>query len=49
MGMENDNDFMEIDESGRITNIKMPQSRHAQIKENGAKMIGDYQIEKTLG
>ena len=46
---EDDEQPIDIEESGPVAHIKMPQTRHIELKEQGAKLIGDYQIEKTLG
>ena len=46
---EDDEEENPIDESGPVAEIKMPQTRHIELKEQGMKLIGDYQIEKTLG
>ena len=40
----------DIDESGRITKVLMPNERQINgVFDDGSKMIGDYKIEKTLG
>lgn len=40
----------DIDESGRITKVLMPNERQIKgVFDDGSKMIGDYKIEKTLG
>lgn len=47
----NEDEPIDIDESGRITKIKMPTQlkKHGLKVKDGSKMIGDYVIEKTLG
>lgn len=38
----------DIEESGQKINIREPLSKNIKV-DKGIKMIGDYQIEKTLG
>jgi hypothetical protein len=50
MNSEDGRDDIDIDESGRITKVLMPNERQINgVFHDGSKMIGDYKIEKTLG
>ena len=41
---------MDIEESTTLMNLKVPLSKKLNdVKPKEVKMIGDYQIEKTLG
>ena len=41
-------EYDDIEESGRDTKIVIP-TKHPEHLVEGAKMIGDYKVEKTLG